>query len=84
MAVKPQQVTDAELGVLKMLWDAESLTSREIREKLYPEGTPSDYGTVQKLLERLESKGLIARDRRSFGRENVSAFTRSTPGPFKR
>ena len=66
MAVKPQQVTEAELAVLKLLWDAESLTSREIREELYPDGTPSDYGTVQKLLERLERKGLVSRDRSAF------------------
>lgn len=66
MAVKPQRVTDAELAVLKLLWDSESLTTREIREELYPDGTPSDYATVQKLLERLEAKDLVSRDRSSF------------------
>ena len=66
MARKPQHASDAELAILKLLWDAESLTARDIREQLYPGGTPSDHGTVQKLLQRLEKKGLVSRDRRSF------------------
>lgn len=66
MARKPKQVTDAELAILRLLWEADSLTSREIREKLYPKGTSSDHGTVQKLLQRLESKGFISRNRKSF------------------
>lgn len=33
---------------------------------LYPSGTSSDHGTVQKLLQRLESKSLIFRDSSSF------------------
>jgi predicted transcriptional regulator len=34
-----------------------------IRRELYPAGRPSDHGTVQKLLQRLEAKGFLARDR---------------------
>jgi predicted transcriptional regulator len=73
--VKPQRITDAELAVLKLLWEAESLTARQIRERLYPQGTDSDQATVQKLLQRLERKGFISRDRSSFAhtfRANVS------------
>jgi len=66
MARKPQHASDAELAILKLLWKAESLTARDIREQLYPGGTSSDHGTVQKLLQRLENKGLVSRDRRSF------------------
>ena len=62
----PAQATDAELAVLKVLWGRESATAREIRDELYPAGTLSDQATVQKLLQRLEQKKLIARDRRSF------------------
>ena len=54
--------SDAELAVLKLLWDNERLPAREIREQLYPEGTPSDHATVQKLLQRLEQKKLIVRE----------------------
>src|SRR5947207_3795271 len=66
MAVSRTQATDAELAVLKVLWDGGSLTARAICEQIYPSGTPSDQATVQKLLQRLEQKRLIARDRSSF------------------
>ena len=66
MAATSPKVTDAELAILKLLWDRDALTAREIREALYPEGTPSDHATVQKLLQRLEAKGAVARDRSAF------------------
>ena len=39
----------AELAVMELLWDAERLTARDIREKLYPKSTKAQHGTVQKL-----------------------------------
>ena len=68
--------TDAELAILKLLWEREPLTAREIREQLYPEGSPSDQATVQKLMQRLEQKQLVARDRRSFAHSFRAAITR--------
>jgi BlaI family transcriptional regulator, penicillinase repressor len=68
--------SDAELAVLKLLWENERLSARDIREQLYPEGTPSDHATVQKLLQRLEQKKLIARDRRSFAHQFRAIVTR--------
>lgn len=56
-------VTDAELGVLQELWDDGPATIRQLTDQLYPGGTTSHYATVQKLLERLEAKGCVARDR---------------------
>jgi predicted transcriptional regulator len=70
------QATDAELAILKLLWESESLSARDIREQLYPDGTPSDHATVQKLLQRLEQKKLIARDRRSFAHSFRAIVTR--------
>jgi predicted transcriptional regulator len=64
MARTPQDITDAELAVLEVLWDRGASTIRVITEALYPEGKPAQYATVQKLLERLEHKGCAARDRR--------------------
>lgn len=66
MPKKKLSASDAELAVLRLLWEHESLRAREIREVLYPGGTPSDHGTVQKLLQRLENKKLIDRDNSSF------------------
>jgi predicted transcriptional regulator len=56
-------VTDAELAVLQVLWEQGSATIRHLTDRLYPKGTEAHYATVQKLLERLEAKGHVARDR---------------------
>jgi BlaI family transcriptional regulator, penicillinase repressor len=56
-------VTDAELGVLQVLWDRGSATIRQLTDVLYPDGNEAHYATVQKLLERLQAKGHIHRDR---------------------
>jgi predicted transcriptional regulator len=55
----PKDVTDAELAVLEVLWDRAPATIRQITDELYEGGGASDYATVQKLLERLESKGFV-------------------------
>jgi BlaI family penicillinase repressor len=57
---------DAELAVLQMLWEHGPATIRQLADSLYPEGTESHYATVQKLLERLETKGCVRRDRSSW------------------
>ena len=59
----PQDVTEAELGGLHELWDAGPSTLRRLTDRLYPDGGVSQYATVQKLLERLEAKGCVRRDR---------------------
>ena len=58
-----RDVTDAELAVLQFLWDQSQATIRQLTDALYPEGKTSHYATVQKLLERLETKGFVTRDR---------------------
>ena len=63
MARSPQDVTETELAVLQVLWDQGPATIRRITDLLYPEGGPAHYATVQKLLDRLEAKGFVTRDR---------------------
>jgi BlaI family penicillinase repressor len=63
MARTPQDITDAELGVLEVLWDRGPATIRQLTDALYPRGGVAQYATVQKLLERLEAKGCVRRDR---------------------
>lgn len=63
MARKPQDVTDAELAVLQTLWDRGRETIRRLTDTLYPDGTGVHYATVQKLLERLEAKKYVKRNR---------------------
>jgi BlaI family transcriptional regulator, penicillinase repressor len=60
---RPQQdVTDAELAILRRLWDGGTATIRQLTDELYPGGGASRYATVQKLLERLEGKRHVTRD----------------------
>ena len=61
MHKKPEKATGAELAVLKALWETGSSTIRELTDRLYPDGGQSHYATVQKLLERLESKSCVRR-----------------------
>src|SRR5947209_4353309 len=63
MARTPQDVTDAELAVLQVLWDRGPANRRQITDLLYPGGGPAHYTTVQKLLERLEAKDFVTADR---------------------
>jgi len=64
MPRKRQDVTDAELAVLQLLWDRERATARQLTDVLYPGGSFSDYATVKKLLARLEKKGHVSRNAR--------------------
>ena len=63
MKGQQQDVTDAELALLQSLWDAGPATIRQLVLRVYKEGGASVYATVQKLLDRLESKGFVRRDR---------------------
>lgn len=59
------QMANAELAVMRQLWQKNGpITAREIRERLYPDDTKSQHGTVQRLLQRLEEKGFVERDKR--------------------
>ena len=57
-----QPLANAELAVMELLWDADRLTARHIREQLYPRASKAQHGTVQRLLQRLEDKGFVERD----------------------
>ena len=66
MVRDPQDLPDAELAVLQMLWERGPSTIRQLSDALYPSGTDAHYATVQKLLDRLELKGCVSRDRSSW------------------
>jgi predicted transcriptional regulator len=63
MAKPAPHVTEAEFAVLSALWDEGDRTARELTERLYPTCTAADLATVQKLLQRLENKAFVLRDR---------------------
>ncbi len=70
MVRKARDVTDAEMAVMQMLWKHGPATIRQLTERLYAD-VQSQYATVKKLLERLEAKGCVTRDRS----EMVHVFT---------
>jgi BlaI family penicillinase repressor len=58
---KPNKPTDAELAILRVLWQREPSTVREVWEELSPEqGT--GYTTVLKIMQIMFDKSLLARD----------------------
>jgi BlaI family penicillinase repressor len=59
------RLTDAEFAVLEPLWRDGPQTIRQLTAAVYPRQAVSDYATVQKLLERLEQKSCVARDRKA-------------------
>ena len=66
-------VTEAELTVLKALWERGWAKIRELTDDLYPNGGTSHYATVQKLLDRLAGKGYV--EQRKEGRANAFRAT---------
>ena len=57
MRRSPEDVTRTELAMLHVLWDRGKATRRQVTDALYPQGGTAHYATVQKLLQRLETKG---------------------------
>lgn len=58
---EPPIPTDAELGILRVLWQAGPSTVRQVLEDL-PAERSVGYTTVLKLLQIMHDKGLVARD----------------------
>jgi BlaI family penicillinase repressor len=63
MARKAKDVTDAELSIMQVLWERKTCTVRQLTDEVYEESGASQNATVQKLLDRLENKDCVARDR---------------------
>jgi BlaI family transcriptional regulator, penicillinase repressor len=62
MSKKPQpKPTEAELGLLRVLWERGPSTVREIHENLGDE-KETGYTTTLKILQNMAEKGLVARD----------------------
>lgn len=57
----PPRPTDAELGILRVLWQRGPSTVREVQEALN-EARPTGYTTVLKTLQIMTEKGLVRRD----------------------
>jgi predicted transcriptional regulator len=62
--MKVEQITDGELSILEVIWEQKAPTSRDIAAAIHEQVSDSKMSSVQKLLERLEGKGCVGRDRR--------------------
>ncbi len=82
MAAPKSVVTEAELNVLKVLWDQAPLSARQITERLYTKVDASSMGTAQKLIARLEDKEMLTRNdaqtphlfEAALGREDIAGM----------
>ena len=54
---------DSELEVMRVLWQKETATAREVWSELKAAGSKWTYATVNTLLQRLETKGMAASDK---------------------
>ena len=61
-----KDITDTELQVINVLWERGACTVREVCSLVYPEGTPSYYASTQTMLERLEQKKYVVRNRDAY------------------
>ncbi len=55
--------TDAQLEILKILWDRGPLTVRQVHEEL-SRAKPSQYTTTLKMMQVMTDRGLVSRDER--------------------
>ena len=70
-------VTDAELSVMDFLWEHGPSAVRDISKDVYGENTAAYHATVNSLLDQLESKGFITRDRSAFAHVFAPSIDRS-------
>ncbi|MEK6700889.1 MAG: BlaI/MecI/CopY family transcriptional regulator [Planctomycetota bacterium] len=81
MAKKPVELGEAELAVMRVLWDDGPLTVRDVMKRLHDRGRMVAYTTVLTFLTRLEQKNVVASDKRDtayvyrarISRQSVSA-----------
>jgi len=80
MAKQTHDLGEAELAVLRVLWDESPLSVREVMDRLHTRGREVAYTTVLTFLSRLEKKGFVTSDkggtayvyRPSISREHVT------------
>lgn len=61
MAIKPPRPTEAELAILRVLWERGAQSVRSV-QRILNELKPTGYTTVLKLMQIMTEKGLVERD----------------------
>lgn len=70
--------SDAELELLKRLWDRGPATVRELHAEIERSGLGWAYTTVQTMLGRMEEKGYVQVDRDGFAHVFTAAISRNS------
>jgi predicted transcriptional regulator len=76
MANEAVTISESEREVMKVLWDCESATVREIRERLAAARRRWAHTTINTLLTRLEQKHCVTCDRSGFAHVFAAAVSR--------
>jgi predicted transcriptional regulator len=74
--MNPVPLANAELSVMELLWDHGRLSARQIQDRLYGESDRSQHGTVQRLLQRLEDKDFVRREKDGVANMFTARITR--------
>jgi BlaI family transcriptional regulator, penicillinase repressor len=77
-----QELPDAELEVLACLWQKKAASAREVREAMV-KYRPMTHGAMVTLLKRLESKGLVSKQKGAVGKAFIYSAAHS-PEPMYR
>lgn len=70
-------VTDAELAIMDYLWTHGASVVRDISREVYAANTPAFHATVNSLLDQLEGKGFVSRDRSGFAHRFAATVNRN-------
>jgi predicted transcriptional regulator len=76
MGRTPREITDTELSLLTELWQRPSATVQDLTEALYGNTQPALIATVRKLLDRMEAKGCVTRDKSRWPYHYIAAVKR--------
>ena len=63
MAKREVELGEAELAVLRVLWETGPQTVREVMDRLHERGRKVAYTTVLTFLTRMEQKGVVSSDK---------------------
>ena len=80
MAKKTVELGEAELAVMRALWDGGPQTVRDVMNRLHERGRTVAYTTVLTFLTRLEQKGVVASDKRDTAYVYRAKLTRDSVG----
>lgn len=66
---KKEHISETELMIMNVLWEHGKSTIRQIAEFIYEDVSQTEYATIQSLLNRLEKKEYIKRDKDGFAHQ---------------